>query len=187
MFLHCAAWAMPMGRIVETAVCIGDPEKLRVIGKIDERIDEDDLPLLARVLKGGFVRSQNFVTFKKDLSIITIYPDGHVGMTMIENKQEALSILRMIEEKIRYVRENRSRIKAKLTPMNVNVLEIYNLLPKLNCGKCGERTCMAFALKLTTGSRELSECKPLMTEGKYIRQRETLISLLTSMGIDVWL
>ncbi len=176
-----------MGEIREVAVCIGDPEKLRVIGKLDGKVDEEELPLLARVLKGGFVRSQNFVTFKRGLSIVTIYSDGHVGMTMVDSEEEALTILAEIEEKVRYVRENKDSIRAKFTPMNVNVLEIYNLLPKLNCGKCGEKTCMAFALKLTTGSRELSECKPLMTEGKYIRQRETLISLLTSMGIDVWL
>ncbi len=44
---------------------------------------------------------------------------------------------------------------------------------------------MAFALKLTTNSRELSECKPMMADGRYIRQRERLIALLSSMGIEV--
>jgi len=176
-----------MGVIREVSVCIGDPEKLRVIGKVDETLDEELLPLLARVLKGGFVKTQNFVTFRMGMSFITVYPDGHVGMTMVEDENEALKILEYVEEKIRYVKENGDKIRAKNTPVKVNVLEIYKLLPKTNCGMCGEKTCMAFALKLTTGSKELSECKPLMLEGKYIRQRESLISLLTSMGIDVYL
>lgn len=38
------------------------------------------------------------------------------------------------------------------------VLEIYRTLPKTNCGECGEPACMAFALKVQTGQRKLSDC-----------------------------
>ncbi len=122
--------------IKEVARCIGDPEKLRIIGKI-RPFEEELLPLLARVLKGGFVR--DYVTFRTGQSMITVYPDGHVGMTMVDDIEQAMSILKELEEKIEFVRANRDRIRAKTTPMKVNVLEIYELLPKLNCGKCGEK------------------------------------------------
>ncbi|MGC8850498.1 MAG: (Fe-S)-binding protein, partial [Candidatus Bathyarchaeia archaeon] len=32
------------------------------------------------------------------------------------------------------------------------------MLPKRNCGECGVKTCMAFALKLMEGSAEPREC-----------------------------
>ncbi|MFY9637706.1 MAG: (Fe-S)-binding protein, partial [Methanobacterium sp.] len=33
--------------------------------------------------------------------------------------------------------------------MQVTAMEIYRLLPKTNCAKCGEASCMAFATKLS--------------------------------------
>ncbi len=37
-------------------------------------------------------------------------------------------------------------------------LDVYVLLPKLNCHACGEATCMAFAFELLLGGRRLPEC-----------------------------
>lgn len=37
-------------------------------------------------------------------------------------------------------------------------LKIYEFLPKKNCGECGVKTCMAFALKLMEGLADPGEC-----------------------------
>ncbi|MEL7568628.1 MAG: (Fe-S)-binding protein [Dehalobacterium sp.] len=37
-------------------------------------------------------------------------------------------------------------------------LKIYTLLPKTNCKKCGEPTCLAFAVKLVSGEQDLYNC-----------------------------
>lgn len=42
--------------------------------------------------------------------------------------------------------------------MGLGVLEIVKVLPKTNCGECGEAGCLAFALALSTGKRSLEEC-----------------------------
>lgn len=52
-------------------------------------------------------------------------------------------------------------ISKKLSPMDV-----YRLLPKTNCGKCGSPTCMAFAFKLAQGTVEVSKCPFLADEAK---------------------
>lgn len=41
-------------------------------------------------------------------------------------------------------------------------VEIYKYLPKTNCGKCGEKTCMAFATKLANREARLEECPELL-------------------------
>jgi acetyl-CoA decarbonylase/synthase complex subunit gamma len=48
--------------------------------------------------------------------------------------------------------------ERKLSPM-----DIYKLLPKTNCGKCGLPTCMAFAFKLAQGAIEVDKC-PFLTD-----------------------
>ncbi len=42
--------------------------------------------------------------------------------------------------------------------MGVSPIEIFKKLPKTNCGDCGVPTCMAFAVQLTQGKAELSQC-----------------------------
>ncbi len=39
---------------------------------------------------------------------------------------------------------------------------IYKLLPRSNCQKCGQKTCMAFASKLVNKEATLDECTPLL-------------------------
>ena len=38
------------------------------------------------------------------------------------------------------------------------MIEIYKILPKTNCGKCGLTTCMAFAMAVKKGQTVLSDC-----------------------------
>lgn len=40
----------------------------------------------------------------------------------------------------------------------MNPLEIYKLLPKLNCGECIARTCMSFAVSLGSNAGYLEQC-----------------------------
>ncbi|GBE00211.1 corrinoid/iron-sulfur protein large subunit [bacterium BMS3Abin07] len=40
----------------------------------------------------------------------------------------------------------------------MNYLDIYELLNRSNCGKCGTPTCMAFALSVVRGEKDLEEC-----------------------------
>ena len=46
--------------------------------------------------------------------------------------------------------------------MALSGIEIFKLLPKTNCGKCGVPTCLAFAMSLAAGKAELSAC-PLVS------------------------
>ena len=37
-------------------------------------------------------------------------------------------------------------------------VEIYKLLPKTNCGKCGTSSCFGFAAKLATRQAKADDC-----------------------------
>ncbi|MCL2707315.1 MAG: acetyl-CoA decarbonylase/synthase complex subunit gamma [Dehalococcoidia bacterium] len=50
--------------------------------------------------------------------------------------------------------------------MALSGIEIFKLLPKSNCGKCGVPTCLAFAMSLATGKAELSACPLVSDESK---------------------
>jgi hypothetical protein len=48
----------------------------------------------------------------------------------------------------------------------MNAVELYKRLPKTNCGRCGFKTCLPFALAVFKGDADLADC-PLLT-GKEI-------------------
>ena len=63
----------------------------------------------------------------------------------------------------------------------VGIMEIYQLLPKLNCKECGKPTCMAFASSLLLRESVLEECPPLY-ESEYTDQLEQLSSLMAPVS-----
>ena len=50
--------------------------------------------------------------------------------------------------------------------MALSGLEIYKLLPRTNCKKCGFPTCLAFAMKLAAKQAELSACPDVSEDTK---------------------
>lgn len=57
-------------------------------------------------------------------------------------------------------------------------LDIYMLLPRTNCGKCGEKNCMAFATKVVNREVSIDLCTPLVEEEKYGSEYAKLKELL---------
>ena len=167
--------------------CIADPSKFRVIGRIDVENLKEVAPYLARVLPNASYNAKDgWISFKKGQRIITIHSDGFVTMTMIGDREEALSILKELEEKARLAWDKRNEIDITkpLQKILVGALDVYKYLPKTNCKECGEQTCMAFAVKLLNGEKDVKDCKPLFEDRRYMGIRETLISLLISTGYD---
>ncbi|RLE77687.1 MAG: acetyl-CoA decarbonylase/synthase complex subunit gamma [Thermoprotei archaeon] len=61
----------------------------------------------------------------------------------------------------------------------ISPIEIYKLLPRTNCKKCGEENCMAFAVRLVNMETKLEKCTPLLEEAKYKKNYEKLKEMLT--------
>ncbi len=58
-----------------------------------------------------------------------------------------------------------------------NAMELYQMLPKTNCKKCGKTSCMAFAVALMGRELKPEDCPPLKEEPKYKENYEKLSSL----------
>ena len=52
------------------------------------------------------------------------------------------------------------------SPAVPQMMEILRLLPKTNCGKCGEPTCTVFALRAAEGVKGPEDCPKLDPENK---------------------
>ncbi|RLI35650.1 hypothetical protein DRO53_00665 [Candidatus Bathyarchaeota archaeon] len=167
--------------------CIADSSKIRFIAQLNANV-EDLLPILYLHLKrSNYLEALDALTFTTDKEeMITIYGNGKVcaGKVKDENraKEILLELIDLLSKAYDYLSRHGSppaemfEARRKLNP---NI--VYSYLPKLNCGKCGEKSCFTFAIKLISGEKKLSECKPLVEEEKYRKNREFLEKLFNPL------
>jgi ArsR family metal-binding transcriptional regulator len=163
--------------------CAADATKLRAVAHISGDLT-DVFPYLNAISTDAFynVNGQTF-TITESHRIITLY-SRRIAMAKADDVVDMWRVLEMLR-----VRFNECwRKKSDITPSFMlrkrpPAMEIYYRLPKKNCGQCGERMCMAFALKLWSGDQNITNCKPVF-EGEYERLKEPLMEICAGLGIQ---
>jgi ArsR family metal-binding transcriptional regulator len=171
-------------KITRTLPCLADPEKIRVIAEISDEIHEV-FPYLNAILKGCIYNHPALtLTVKKDGKLFTLHAH-HITLAKIEDEKEAEEILRWLKDLINDTYENHAKIEPNYSmAAELKALDIFKLLPGTNCKKCGEPTCLAFAVKLVGRDIEIRKCDPLFSE-KYQEKQKVLVELLQAAGYEV--
>ena len=140
-------------------------QSLHCIAHFDEDIGEV-LPYLNAVLGGDvYIKEPPSVTFKAHGKLITVYA-RKIAINALRDEEEADHILEWMKQEINDAWENRDTIVPKYDGKAVpHILEIYKLLPKSNCKKCGQPTCIMFASLATQGAKGFIDCPKLTAEG----------------------
>ena len=144
--------------------CIADPTKNRVIAELSDDISPVFPYLNAIISNLMYVPGTETVTIKREWRILTFYP--HVAvMAKVDGAEDAVAQLTWFKD----LCNDTWRRREEITPCYerhklLGPLDVYQLLPKLNCQACGEATCMAFAFGLLMGSHHLPECSRLQED-----------------------
>jgi ArsR family metal-binding transcriptional regulator len=171
-------------RITRVLPCIADPEKIRVIAEISDEIHEV-FPYLNALLKGCiYNHPANTLTIRKDQKLITLHA-LHITLAKIEDENEAEELLKWLKDLINETYGKRGQIEPNYSmAAELKALDLFKLLPGTNCKKCGEPTCLAFAVKLTGRDIEIAKCDPLSSEN-YEEKRKVLTELLQAAGYEM--
>ena len=168
-------------QIEKVLPCVADASKIRVIARANKDIGEI-LPYLNSYLSEAiYLHSIKTLTFTLDESLITLTPN-EVRLAQVRNEESAEKLLKWIQKTLNEVWERKNEIKPLFERRNeLKPLDIYHYLPQLNCGKCGEGNCLAFALKLTQRVTSIMRCSPLFTP-ELVHKRKLLMELLRKTG-----
>ena len=92
---------------------------------------------------------------------VALQPD-QIVINDIRDGEEADSILRWLQQKINDTWEKRAEITPSTkTASPLTVVDVLRMLPKTNCGECGEPTCTVFASLAVQGKRDEQDCPQL--------------------------
>jgi len=101
-----------------------------------------------------------------------------ISAAPVEDNEEARTVIAEVVKLVNQVWQERDSITPNFTEKEPpRVLDIYRLLPKTNCKKCGYATCMAYATALREGETTV-ECCPPLSEPSNMGKREELQQLL---------
>jgi len=155
--------------IQEMRPCIVAENMIRVLMQLDSEIGEVIPVLITKYPPGkvNYIENKKILTLNIYKRLVTLYPSGKISMNKTIDKEDALEvvteIMKVINEAYNEINSgdiaNYDELREKLS--NIGPLSLYNCLPKTDCEKCGEKTCMAFAIKLLSGDVKLDKCTPI--------------------------
>ena len=132
---------------------------------------EDDisevLPYLNSRL-GGFVYTQDppSLTLKHYGKLLTFHPEK-IAVNALKDRHEAEQIADWLFREINETWERRREIQPSTdSAKQPTLIEVLKLLPKTNCRKCNEPTCMVFATRVVDGVKNEKDCLEISIENK---------------------
>ncbi len=132
---------------------------------------EDDISEVLPFLNtrfGGFVYIQDppSLTLKHYGKLLTFYPE-RIVVNALKDQQEAEKIADWLFREINETWNTRQEIQPSIcSAKQPTLIEVLKLLPKTNCGKCNEPTCMVFSTKVVEGVKNEENCPELTPEKK---------------------
>ena len=154
--------------------CLAEPGKIIVIGKPNRSLAEV-MPYLA-TLPGIIAYNPDALTltFRRPVGFMTLYAD-RVYITQLKSSDEGLELLAALKDAINATWDHRAELVAVTVGRRApRPLDVWTLLPQMNCKQCGEATCMAFAVGLLQHTRRVIECPPLCAHEALADRRATL-------------
>lgn len=120
------------------------------------------VPYLNAVFGGvGFVKNPPSVTLQAHGRLITVH-SRKISINALRDKEEALRIVQWLQREINEVWERRGEITPQYSiPEKPQPIEVLKLLPKTNCGECGQPTCLVFSTLVVQGVKSGDDCPPL--------------------------
>ena len=136
-------------------------------------------------------RIRIIATPSRDVSELFSYLNTYLKTAIYNKKGQTLTynygpkIIVITKDDINDCYDKKDSIKPSDEKRNLpSPFDVYEILPRLNCGKCGESTCMAFAAKLVQGKYKPNMCSQVRAEG-HESMREELENIYLTLGYEL--
>ena len=136
------------------------------------------LPYLNGQLEGAEYEPAAKVLVWKDQRYKFAFRPREIKAGPAQDREEAQGLVDRAIALVNDIWGDRQRLEPRYDKRPVtNLMQIYRLLPRTNCGECGSGTCMAFAAALKEGDTELA-CCPVMAQPAHEANRNELLEMI---------
>ncbi len=159
--------------------CHPEHQSLHCHAHLDQDIGEV-LPYLNAELDGdAFTENPPSLTLKYHGKLICLH-GRLIAVNALADENEAEKILQWLKKEINQAWQRRLEITPRFQDKEKpRILDVLKLLPKTNCGECGQATCMLFAVLAAQGAKQADDCPALSK-----KNRQALIAYLSRFSFE---
>lgn len=170
--------------IMVLAPCVADEARVRLVAHISGDLDPVMPYLNATLASGLYCPDGPTFTFMEGPRMVSVY-SRRITVAKADEIVDAWRMLERVRVWSNEVWQRRETISpCRETRHRPPALEVYKRLPGTNCRACGEKTCMAFAMRLWKAEVPPSQCEPVFA-GPFGHLRPALLTICAGLGIDI--
>jgi len=168
-------------RIMVLAPCVADLTKIRLIAHTGGDMAKVFPYLNAEMREASYNAKGPTFTFMDRYRMISMYP-RRIAVAKADEIVDGWRTLEMIRCRVNDTWARRAQIEpSDEMREKPPALEIFKRLPKTNCRACGERTCLAFAVRVWMGELPASKCLPVF-RGEFGHLKDALMEICMGVG-----
>jgi ArsR family metal-binding transcriptional regulator len=131
------------------------------LASLDTEIDAV-LPYLNARLERAEYDHQAKALIWKDQGRSFAFRSREIKAAPAHDREEARDLIERAVAMVNQTWLERERIEPRCDRRpRANLMQLYRLLPRSNCAKCGCSTCLAFSAGLLEGNKQLADCPDL--------------------------
>lgn len=132
------------------------------IARLDRNVGAALPYLNAEVGSYIYMKEPPLLAFHHSRGMLIVVDEESISIHPAKNLIEVKGILDWLQRKINEVWERRGTIIPRYTAAPwAEPAVIVRLLPRTDCGQCGQTTCLAFALLAAKGEKGADDCPAL--------------------------
>jgi ArsR family metal-binding transcriptional regulator len=170
--------------IMVLAPCVADETKIRLIAHLEGDLGPV-LPYLNAIMpNASYTATADLLTFMDGYRMITLYRH-RITIAKADEIVDGWLTLERIRRLVEDTWAGRNQIEPSYEiRKRPPAIEIFKRLPRTNCGRCGQPTCLAFALRLWTGEGSARLCLPVFEHnGSASHLKDALSEICAGMGL----
>ncbi|MCJ7544105.1 MAG: hypothetical protein MUP47_06000 [Phycisphaerae bacterium] len=168
-------------RIMVLAPCVADLTKIRLIAHLSGDL-AGAMPYLNAVMhEASFNPAAPTLTYMDGYRFIVLYPQ-RIAVAKADDLVDGWRVLESIRRRANQAWARRAEIEPSYERREKPpALEIFKRLPKTNCGACGQKTCLAFAVAVYIGNVPATRCGPVFG-GRFSHLKDALVEICAGLG-----
>jgi len=159
-------------------------ETINAVASLSDDIGEVFPYVASQIKQCSYDDNSKILTFKLEGKGIVMYR-RKIMVTKLIDREEASQVLDKLKDFVNLTYENRHSIKPCYNKgIELKYLDVFKLLPGMNCKECGQPTCLAFTTLLVRQEANIKQCSPFFSE-QFEQKRQKLLEMLQGAGYEI--
>lgn len=153
-------------QILGVDICVQDSSKFTAQTRASADLTKVLPYLNAMIRRADYNPNAGSIKFIQEGVEFTLV-ENQINLQKFCNRTELMELLDWARDLINDTYDSMPELVPRHTPRKLpTALALYSMLPKTNCQRCGEKSCMAFAARLHKMELEPEDC-PVLSERAY--------------------